>query len=147
MKKKTATPIETNWIRAVMNEPYLNSELMDREGEVAEVGLADDRADDRRNDVGDERVEDCGEGDTHHEGDGQFDQIPLQQEVSEFLEHCVAPLSGELTWAAGGIADIPNLSTRDGKLNRPRAIWAGQSERFITRPPAASPVRSKPFRS
>jgi hypothetical protein len=61
--------------------------VVDREGEVAEVGLPEDGTDHRCDDVGDERVQQGGEGDAHHERDRQFDQVSPCEEILELLEH------------------------------------------------------------
>ena len=52
-KKKTAAAIETNVI-SVDEVAVEEAALVDREREPGEVGLADDRGDDRRDQIGDE---------------------------------------------------------------------------------------------
>jgi hypothetical protein len=60
--------------------------VVDREREAAEVGLADDRRDDRGDQVGDERIDQCDEGDADDERDGQLDDVAAEEELSELLE-------------------------------------------------------------
>ena len=61
--------------------------VVDREGEVAEVRLAADGGDQRRDDVLDERVDDGRERGADDDRDGEVDEVPAQDEAAEFLEH------------------------------------------------------------
>ena len=66
--------------------------VVDREGERAEIGLPDHGRDDRHHEVVDERVDDSGEGKSHHERDGELDQTAPHQEILELLQqrlHCL----------------------------------------------------------
>src|SRR3954469_250941 len=63
---------------------------IDRERLAAEVDAAD-HADDRRDQVVDERLDDRGERDAQDERDRQLDEIASQQELAELLEHDPPP--------------------------------------------------------
>ena len=60
---------------------------MDREREVAEVGLADDRGDDRQDKVDNERVDDRSKRKTHDERDRELDDAAPEEEVLELSEN------------------------------------------------------------
>ena len=64
--------------------------VVDREGEVAEVGLADDHRDDRHDQVVDERGDHRRERDAHDERDRELDDVAAEQEVLELLDHVVS---------------------------------------------------------
>ncbi len=61
--------------------------FVDREREIAEVGLAHDRGDDRHHEIADQRVDDGGERDAHHECHRKIEDVPLHEEVLELLDH------------------------------------------------------------
>ena len=61
--------------------------VVDREREVAEVGLADDHRDQRHDEVVHERVDDRGERHAQHERDRELDDVASEQEIPELPEH------------------------------------------------------------
>jgi len=60
---------------------------VDRERQRGEVGFADDRRDDRRDQVLHERGHHDSEGGADDYGHRQVDHVSAHEEVSEFLEH------------------------------------------------------------
>ena len=61
--------------------------LVEREGEGAEVGLAPDGGDQRRDQVLHDGRHRGRERRSEHDGDGQIDQVSLEREFLEFLPH------------------------------------------------------------
>ena len=58
-----------------------------RENEPAEVRCLDHRRDERREEVGDERIHDGAEGCADHDADRQIDGVPAEHKLFEFFEH------------------------------------------------------------
>ena len=65
--------------------------VVDRERELAEIGLADQHRDDRQHEILDERVDERSEREAEHEGDRQLDDVAPQKEVLELFEHGTRP--------------------------------------------------------
>ena len=84
-------------ISAVMSSHRRSSASLTVEAGVAEVRRAADRADEAADEVGRERRDDGAERGADDDGDGQVDDVPAQEEVTEALEH------GPVFAAAGGI--------------------------------------------
>src|SRR5690606_25752661 len=61
--------------------------------EPAEIGLPDDRGDERHDQVSHERVDDREEGDSHDHRYREIEHVPPQQEISELSKtHRTAPV-------------------------------------------------------
>jgi hypothetical protein len=78
MKKKTAAAMETNWIRAVMKEPYRNLEWWRVKVRLLKSVLPTIAPMIGSDDVSDERVQHGSERNAHHESDSKFDQVAFE---------------------------------------------------------------------
>src|SRR5262249_52877843 len=58
---------------------------------VGKIETTGDGADDRHEDIGDQRVDDGAEGGTDDHTDGEIDDVAAQREFLEFLEHGAHP--------------------------------------------------------
>ena len=91
-KKKTAAAIETNASQRVEEAAVFEDAAVDREGEPAEVRLADDGGDDRGDEVGDEGRDDGAERRAYDDADRQVHDVPPQEEALEVLDHGDLPV-------------------------------------------------------
>ena len=76
---------------AVRKVPYCDLAAVDVGDEVVEVGLADDGAEKRIDDVGGECGDDGGEGCADDDGDGEVHHIAAEDEVAKAFEHVESP--------------------------------------------------------
>src|SRR5688572_7643762 len=60
---------------------------VDREGQVTEVGPADDRGDDGHHEVLDQRGDDRSKREAHDERNGELDDAAPEKEILELLDH------------------------------------------------------------
>ncbi|HYI74410.1 MAG TPA: hypothetical protein VEW90_04000 [Gaiellaceae bacterium] len=67
--------------------------IVDREGQPAEVGLAEDHRHDRHDQIVDERGDQRGEREADDQCDGELEEVAAQEKVLELLEHGGACLS------------------------------------------------------
>ena len=73
--------------QGVDERPVGEARAVDREVELAEVVLADDRRDQRRDHVPDERVDDRAERSAHDDADREVDDVAPQKELLELASH------------------------------------------------------------
>ena len=94
--KKTTVATMRNDSSALRNDPYLNCRVVHREGQVGEVGLAEDGGDERRDRVGHERGDHGREGDADDDRDRQVDDVAPQDELLEIRQHPGLPARDRL---------------------------------------------------
>ena len=93
--------------------------LLDKPDEVvAEIEAAGDRADDRHENVADQRRHDAAEGRADDDADRKVEALPLIGEVLEFLQHDLLP------WMSESLSRWPisDFSRPPRRWTRPRVL-------------------------
>jgi hypothetical protein len=77
--------------------------VVEHDEQVGEIDARQDQADDRHEHIIDNRRHDGAESGTDHHADGEIDDIALEGEIAEFLEHVSSSslLRGQFTPGGG----------------------------------------------